>query len=99
MLNFSLLFTLSGCMFDSFKDLRKPVVTIRESGYFQYMIVGESTHIKNEDSDALIIVGFTDSGQEQETLDIPIEIDGHPVKRIGLTEQNFYYNNNHLFNK
>lgn len=90
LLNFSLLFTLCGCFY---KD---PVVTIREYGYFQYIIAGESTYISHKDDDSLIIVGFTDSGKEQETLDIPREIDGHPVKLIGLNENyGFWHNLSH----
>lgn len=86
LLHFSLLFILSGCL------NKDPVVTIRESGFFRFIVVGESTSLKREDSNSSIIVGFTDSGQEQETLDIPREIDGHPVKRIGLRDEGFYHN-------
>ena len=49
---------------------------IKESGFFEYIV----------DNDEVAIIGFTSSGQQQETLEIPREIDGKPVKHIGYRD-------------
>ena len=50
---------------------------IQESGYFKYL---------TDRDDEVAIIGFTPSGQEQETLEIPRKIDGKPVKYIGYRD-------------
>lgn len=49
---------------------------IKESGFFEYIV----------DNDEVAIIGFTSSGQQQEMLEIPREIDGKPVKHIGYRD-------------
>lgn len=77
-----LIFSLFTCSFPIFKDLE-----IYESGYFKYVIVGSKEPF-------VAIVGFTETGLTQETLEIPREIDGKPVRRIGYHDEvmnNSYY--------
>ena len=59
-------------------------VPIRYDGYFQYIIVGENSRYQDENNMSLAIVGFTESGLEQEALEIPREIEGKIVEHIGL---------------
>lgn len=53
---------------------------VKRDGYFQYIIVREYT------DPFIAIVGFTASGLEQEVIEIPREIDGKPVLRIGFQD-------------
>lgn len=54
---------------------------VKRDGYFQYIIVREYT------DPFIAIVGFTASGLEQEVIEIPREIDGKPVQRIGFQDR------------
>ena len=85
----SLPFLMCGCLF--YSD-REP--TIYENGFFKYIHLGDNSGSQNLNDRSLVIVGFTDLGQEQETLDIPRKIDGYEVKRIGLKDSDFYHLSN-----
>ena len=66
-----------------FKDLE-----VKTDGFFKYVIVGENSRVPNLRNKAVVaIVGFTWSGEQQEIIDIPREIDGKPVRRIGYDDQ------------
>lgn len=52
---------------------------IKSSGYFEYIV--DKDEITNEKVVAL--VGLTLSGISKETIDVPREIDGKPVRYIG----------------
>ena len=53
---------------------------IKKSGNFEYVIKYERSGCN---SDYVSIVGFTPEGRQQESLDVPREIDGKPVLCIG----------------
>lgn len=79
-------FLLTACI-----DLsgRNPNFKIYEDGYFQYIHLCDNSKRQEQNDKSLVIVGFTESGLKQETLDIPSEINGYPVKRIGLLDQGY----------
>lgn len=61
---------------------------VKRDGYFQYIIIGEQSRFPIQGSEAVVvIVGFTASGLEQEVIEIPREIDGKPVQRIGFQDR------------
>lgn len=76
-------FLLTACI-----DLsgRNPNFKIYEDGYFQYIHLCDNSKRQDQNDKSLVIVGFSESGMEQETLDIPSEINGYQVKRIGLSD-------------
>ena len=60
---------------------------VKRDGYFQYIIIGEQSRFPRQGSEAaVVIVGFTTSGLEQEVIEIPREIDGIPVQQIGYQD-------------
>lgn len=67
---------------------------IYENGYFRYIFRGDNSTYQDSDDRSIVIVGFSEEGLKQESLDIPREIDGYPVKNIGLDDQGFTHNNN-----
>ena len=80
LLNSILSFNMTGCLKSSEK--------IRSNKYFNYVIFGENLkNQKGEQTGYVIITGFTKLGHEQERLDIPREIEGYPVTRIGRKQQ------------
>ena len=87
---YAVLFFTGGCKI--IKELE-----MHEDGYFQYIIMGNPSRypFPNERGEAVVaIVGLTESGKEQEAIDIPREIDGMPVLRVGYTDDvchNEYY--------
>ena len=57
---------------------------IYEKGYWQYIVVGKNSLFpKNKDDIEVAIVGLTESGKEQEALDVPRTIDGMEVSSFG----------------
>jgi uncharacterized repeat protein (TIGR02543 family) len=71
---------------------KKP--TVYEDGYFQYIIMGENNRAAREDKlGYVIIVGFTESGKEQETICFLRTIDDRPVIQIGYRDEGFLYGN------
>ena len=64
-----------------------PNFKIYEDGYFQYIHLCDNSKRQDQKDKSLVIVGFTESGVEQETLDIPREINGYEVKRIGIKDE------------
>ena len=52
---------------------------IHEDGYWQYIVIGGNS----KDSREVAIVGLTESGKEQEALDVPCTIDGMKVTSFG----------------
>lgn len=76
-------FLLTACI-----DLsgRNPNFKIYEDGYFQYIHLCDNSKRQDQNDKSLVIVGFTESGMQQETIDIPAEINGYQVKRIGLID-------------
>lgn len=66
-----------------------PNFKIYESGYFQYIHVCDNSKHQDQKDKSLVIVGFTESGMQQETLDIPSEINGYEVKRIGIFDEGY----------
>ena len=79
---FSTCCLLSGCF-------SKEAATIYESNYFTYIHLCDNSNRQNSKDKSIVIVGFTESGYEQEVLDIPCSIDGQPVKRIGLFDEGY----------
>ena len=79
-------FLLTACI-----DLsgRNPNFKIYEDGYFQYIHLCDNSKRQDQNDKSLVIVGFTESGMQQETLDIPAEINGYQVKRIGLIDHGY----------
>ena len=60
---------------------------VKTEGYFQYIVVGENSRVANcNNREVVAIVGFTNSGLEQEVIEIPRTIDGKPVQRIGYED-------------
>lgn len=74
---------------------RHEEVTVRTNGYFRYIIVGENSRFQNKEDTAAAIVGFSSLGAEQETIEIPEEIDGHAVEYIGFRDEGFSHNYSH----
>lgn len=71
-----LIFTFTGCSETTDKTYK--------SGFFEYVIVGKTGHFpKNKADQVVAIVRLTESGQEQETIDIARMIDGKEVWHIG----------------
>ena len=62
-------------------------------GYFQYIHIGDNSIYQDKNDRSLVIVGFTESGLEQERLDMPRKLGKFDVKRIGLKDSNFYHLN------
>ena len=62
---------------------------IYEDGYWQYIIIGKNNVYspKNPDDREIAIVGLTESGKEQTSLDVPRTIDGMDVTRIGYSKR------------
>jgi uncharacterized repeat protein (TIGR02543 family) len=59
---------------------------VYESGYFQYIVVGENSRFPRKNEDGVVaIVGLTESGQEQEAIDFPRIICGKDVRYIGYS--------------
>lgn len=83
----SLLFLLSGCITPN-----KRTPTIYEDGYFKYIYRGENSIYQDINDKAIVIVGFTDLGLEQEVIDIPREINGGHVEQIGMFDESFSHN-------
>ena len=52
---------------------------IHEDGYWQYIVIGGHS----EDGGEVAIVGLTESGKEQEALDVPRKIKGIKVTSFG----------------
>ena len=73
---------LAGC-------LPKKELKIYESGYFKYSYLTNVSSYLGSKGECIVIMGFTDSGLEQEVLEVPEEIDGYKVERIGI--DNAYY--------
>ena len=68
---------------------------IRESELFQYIYLKENgTRHKNLKTNEIVIVGFTEIGKQQTSLDIPLEINGNPVTMLGIEDQSYSYNHN-----
>ena len=67
-----------------------PNFKIYEDGYFQYIHLCDNSKKQDKNDKSLVIVGFTESGMQQETLDIPNEINGYEVKRIGIFDEGGY---------
>ena len=78
----------------SCEGITKKEAAIHESGFFKYIHRCENSTFQDANDNSLVIVGFTDSGLEQESIDIPKEIDGYPVKYIGLRDEGFSHMNN-----
>ncbi len=79
---FSFPFLLDGCFAPN-----KRVPTIYEDGFFKYIYRGENSIYQDINDKAIVIIGFTDLGLEQEAIDIPREINGEPVEQIGIWDQ------------
>lgn len=57
---------------------------IYEDGYWQYIVIGKNTYFpKNAEDREVAIVGLTEIGKEQTSLDVPRTIDGMDVTHIG----------------
>lgn len=57
---------------------------IYSEGYFEYIRINKNVrHYQNVEEECLAIVGLTDLGYSQESLDIPREINGQPVRYLG----------------
>jgi hypothetical protein len=57
---------------------------IYEDGYWQYIVIGKNTHFPQNSEDCEVaIVGLTEIGKEQTSLDVPRTIDGMDVTHIG----------------
>ena len=83
-LNLFLLFIMAFVMFASV-GCSKTTHRIYESGYFEYVIVGKRGNFpKNKEDQVVAIIRLTELGQEQETIDIPLTIDGKEVWYIGF---------------
>lgn len=72
-----------------------PNFKIYEDGHFQYIHLCDNSKKQDKNDKSLVIVGFTESGMQQETLDIPSEINGYQVKRVGLFDEGGYMAGNH----
>lgn len=73
---------------------KKP--TVYESGYFKYIFLGEnSIYQENKDDKSIVIIGFTEKGLNQSTIDIPREIDGNIVTYIGLRDEDPWHDQSH----
>lgn len=59
---------------------------IHEDGYWQYMVISGYS----KDSREVAIVGLTESGKEQEALDVPRTIEGMKVTSFGYTKGSFF---------
>lgn len=66
-----------------------PNFKIYEDGYFQYIHTCDNSKNQDKNDKSLVIVGFTESGKQQETLDIPSKINGYEVKRIGIFDEGY----------
>lgn len=58
---------------------------IHEDGYWQYIVIGGNS----KDSREVAIVGLTESGKEQEALDVPCTIDGMKVTSFGHVRSSY----------
>ena len=68
---------------------------IHETELFQYIYLKENgTRHKNLKTNEIVIVGFTEIGKQQTSLDIPLEINGNPVTMLGIEDQSYSYNHN-----
>ena len=81
-------FLLSGC------NLFQKEASIYEDGFLQYIHLGDNSSFQLEEDRSIVIVGFNYNGLQQERIDIPKEINGFEVKRIGLRDEGFNHNNN-----
>ena len=60
---------------------------IYEDGYWQYIVIGKNTYFpKNAEDREVAIVGLTEIGKEQTSLDVPRTIDGMDYKRSLIME-------------
>ena len=75
-------FLLSGC------NLFNRSAIIYEDGFLKYIHLGDNSSFQLEEDKSIVIVGFNNNGLEQERIDIPKEINGYEVKRIGLSSSN-----------
>ena len=58
---------------------------IHEDGYWQYMVISGYS----KDSREVAIVGLTESGKEQEALDVPCTIEGMKVTSFGHVRSSY----------
>ena len=79
---FFVLFSCCGCC-DLFTGVPQEP-TIYRNGYFEYSFCREFSRFADQDDDSIAIVGLTETGYMQETLDIPQEIDGYTVSKLGV---------------
>lgn len=58
--------------------------TVYSDGYFEYIHINKNVrYYQNVEEECLAIVGLTNSGSSQESIDIPREINGLPVRYLG----------------
>ena len=68
---------------------------IHETELFQYIYLKENgTKHKDLKTNKIVIVGFTEAGKKCDSLDIPFDINGDPVTKLGIEDQSFSYNHN-----
>ena len=61
---------------------------IESEGYFEYIVMGEDSRFPTlGDKGVAAIVGLTESGMEQQTLDIPRQLGGRPVRYLGYKDE------------
>ena len=83
------LLSLSGCSSDP---------EIHKEGFFEYIILEPGRYWYNGENKSIAIVGFTESGLEQESIRIPKKINDIPVEYIGYEGTNgahakaYFYN-------
>jgi len=78
-------FAISGCGL----HIENRTPTIHEYGCFLYIFQGENSFRQDINNKDVVIVGFTKYGLEQESIDVPKEMDGYPVKRIGISDEGY----------
>lgn len=83
-------FLLSGC------NLFQKEANIYEDGFLKYIHLGDNSYFQLEENRSIVIIGFNYNGLKQERIDIPKEINGFEVKRIGLRDEGFNHNNNRI---
>lgn len=66
--------------------LRSTKYSVKEDGYFKYIVVTPYDRLFEDKDDPVAIVGLTSDGCKQEYLHIPREIRGYPVRYIGFDE-------------
>lgn len=69
---------------------------IYEDGYWQYIVIGKNTFFpQNSDDREVAIVGLTEIGKEQTSLDVPPTIDGMDVTHIGYYKRSWISGGNY----